>query len=301
MQDQLKDAVQRYSNEHSNADGLASPPVPGLRMMCVASARGKLQSTYRPLVCLVLQGAKHLLVGRQEMVCREGQSVIVSADMPVTGQVVQASPEKPYMALAVDLDMALLRELADQFDGSAPALLSHAQTLFLQETDEAILDCGIRLMRLIGKPEAIPVLHPGLMRELHYWLLSGPHGAHLRAMAATESSASRLGRAVAILRAQFRERIPVEGLAEAAAMSLTAFHKHFKELTSLTPGQYQKRLRLIEARRLMLYEGFNASSAAFEVGYQSVPQFTREYRRMFGAPPRRDSRSADRVRGLFAR
>lgn len=300
MQDALKDAVRRYANEHANADGLALPPVPGLHMMCVDSPRGKLHSTYTPLVCLVLQGAKHLLVGRQERLCLEGQSVIVGADMPVTGQVVQATPERPYMALAVELDLALLAELADQSGRAPVATVSHAQTLFVQDTAEALLDCGIRLMRLIGRPEAIPVLHPGLMRELHFWLLTGPHGAQLRALAAPDGTASRLGRAIALLRAQFRDKLPVERLAQAAAMSLTAFHKHFKEMTSLTPGQYQKRLRLIEARRLMLYQGLTASAAAYEVGYESVPQFTREYGRMFGAPPRRDVRSAERVGGLIA-
>jgi AraC-like DNA-binding protein len=301
MDEALKDAVRRYANQHSNADGLALPPVPGLRMMCVDTPRGKLQSTYRPLVCLILQGAKHLLVGRQERLCREGESVIVGTDMPVVGQVVQATPERPYIALAVELDMALLAELADDADGLPAGTLSHAQTLFVQDTDEAVLECGIRLMRLIGRPEAVPVLHPGLMRELHFWLLSGPHGPQLRAIAAPDGSTSRLGRAIALLRREFRDKLPVERLAEAAAMSLTAFHKHFKDITSLTPGQYQKRLRLIEARRLMLYEGRSASAAAFEVGYESVSQFTREYGRMFGAPPKRDSRSAARVRGLFAR
>src|SRR5690606_17207722 len=156
--------------EHSNPDGLALPPVPGLRMMCVDSPRGKLHSTYRPLVCLVLQGAKHLLVGTQESVCRAGQSVIVTADMPVTGQVVEASAKKPYMARAVELDMPLLRELADGFAPATSAALPRTRTLFLQKTEEAIMDCAIRLMRLIGRPEAIPVLHAGLMKELHYWL-----------------------------------------------------------------------------------------------------------------------------------
>ncbi|MPZ47670.1 MAG: helix-turn-helix domain-containing protein [Betaproteobacteria bacterium] len=300
MQDQLKDAIRRYSAKHSNHDGLALPPVPGLRMMCVESPRGKPHSTYRPLVCLVLQGAKHLLVGTQESICLAGQSVIVSADMPVTGQVVEASARKPYMALAVELDMALLRELGDRFAATASVAVPRTRTLFLQKTEDAIMDCAIRLMRLIGRPDAIPVLHAGLMKELHYWLLSGPHGAQLRAIAAWESISSRLGRAVAILREDFRDRIPAERLADAAVMGLTAFHRHFKALTSLTPGQYQKRLRLIEARRLMLYESVNASTAAFEVGYESVSQFTREYGRMFGAPPKRHSRSATTVGGLFA-
>lgn len=291
-QQKLIEAAQLYARENANADGLAVTPVPGLRMMCVDSPRGKLHSVYRPLVCLILQGAKQLLVGRQEQLCLAGQSVIVSADMPVTGQVVQASPAKPYIAVAVELDIALLRELTAGLNELPSSDISRYQTLFLQDTDEAILDCCIRLMRLIGRPEAMPVLLPGLMKELHYWLLTGPHGQQLRAMTAADSHLSRLSRALAILRSEYQRRIAIEYLARAASMSLTAFHKHFKDLTSLTPGQYQKRLRLIEARRLMLYQGLSASTAAYEVGYESVSQFNRDYRRMFGAPPRRDVQAA---------
>jgi AraC-like DNA-binding protein len=161
--------------------------------------------------------------------------------------------------------------------------------LLANDTEEAALDCAARLMRLLDRPEATPLLRPGILRELHYWLLSGSHGHDLRALADPSSHGSRLGATIAILRAEYRSRIPVERLAEVAAMSLTAFHKHFKHMTSLTPGQYQKRLRLIEARSLMLNEGFSATSAAFEVGYESISQFTREYRRMFQVPPKRDA------------
>ena len=136
----------------------------------------------------------------------------------------------------------------------------------------------------------MPILHPGLMRELHFWLLGGEHGRQLRASMAPEAHPVRLNRAVALLRLSYHRKLRVDDLAQAASMSLSAFHKHFKDYTSLTPVQYQKRLRLIEARRLMLYEGVTANKAAFDVGYESTSQFTREYARLFGAPPRRDAR-----------
>jgi len=292
--DSLKQAVRAYASAHANGDGLALTPVPGLRMMCVETPGGTLHSIYRPLVCLVLQGAKRMTVGREERVFSAGQSVIVSADMPVVARIEQGSPNEPYLAIAVELEMAILREVAAQLGCVRARRPSATRTLFASDIEAAALDCAARLMRLLDRPEATPLLRPGILRELHYWLLSGSHGTDLRALADPGSHASRLGTAIATLRAEYRSRIPVERLAEAAAMSLTAFHKHFKHLTSLTPGQYQKRLRLIEARRLMLDEGFSASSAAFEVGYESVSQFTREYRRMFQAPPKRD---ALRVRG----
>jgi AraC-like DNA-binding protein len=287
--DALKRAVRTYAAGRLNSDGLAVTPIPGLRMMCVESPRGDLHSIYRPLVCLVLQGAKRMIVGREERVFSAGQSVIVSADMPVTGRIVHASPSEPYLAIAVELEMTVLRDVAAQLGSVRTPRPAAVRTLFANDTEEAVLDCAARLMRLLDRPEAIPLLHPGILHELHYWLLSGSHGSDLRALADPSGHGTRLSAAIAILRGEYRSRIPVERLAEAAAMSLTAFHKHFKHLTSLTPGQYQKQLRLIEARRLMLDEGFSATGAAFEVGYESISQFTREYRRMFQAPPKRDA------------
>lgn len=290
MNRDLLDAVRAYTLENANLDGLACPPVPGLRMMCADSPRRKLESTYRPLVCLILQGSKHLLVGTQQRTCGEGVAVIVGADMPVTGQIVGATRERPYIALAIDLDLPLLGELAHHMRNRESPASGRVETLFTQPVDDAILDCACRLVRLIGRPDAIPVLHPVLMRELHFWLLSGPHAAQLGTMVSSDNSLVRLSRSISLLRTGFSTRLRTEELASAASMSLTAFHKHFKELTSLTPGQYQKRLRLIEARRLITYEGMNASRAAYQVGYESVSQFTREYTRMYGTPPKRHAR-----------
>ena len=292
MNQQLLDAVSAYARAHANRDGLALTPVPGLRMMCLDAPGEKLESTYRPLVCLVLQGEKHLLAARQERLCGEGQAIVVSADLPVTGQVVTASPIRPYLALAIELDLGLVSELADGMRDASPTPVDPAATMLVQDIDAAILDCAARLVRLIGRPDAVPVLLPGLMRELHFWLLNGAHGRQLRASLAPDGHIARLNRAVALLRAAYSRKLRVDDLAQAATMSLTAFHKHFKDYTSLTPVQYQKRLRLIEARRLMVYEGVNANTAAFEVGYESTSQFTREYARLFGAPPRRDTQRA---------
>lgn len=140
----------------------------------------------------------------------------------------------------------------------------------------------------MGRPEVAPFMSPGITRSLYYRLLSGPHSSALRTLAKPDSHAGRLAAAIAILRAEYRSRVPVDRLAAEAGMSLTSFHKHFKHMTSLTPGQYQKRLRLVEARRLMLDEGSSASNAAFAVGYESVSQFTRDYGDLFQMPPKRD-------------
>jgi AraC-like DNA-binding protein len=293
----LKNAVRTHARQHANADGLALTPVPGLRMMCLAEPRMALQSTYRPLVCLVLQGAKHMVVGTQERLLRPGQSIIVSADMPVRGRVIEASRARPYLAVAVEIDLKLLREIAVQLPGRAHPRVQPEGSSFVEPTTAPLLDCARRLMGLLQRPEAIPILRPGILRELHYWLLSGVHGRTLAGLVAPESHAARLSIAIGILREEYRAAISVERLASASAMGLTAFHRHFKKLTSLTPIQYQKRLRLIAARELLQSQGWQAGRSAFEVGYESISQFTREYRRLFGAPPKRHATQQTAGRG----
>lgn len=284
----LKQAIIRYASCHANVDGLATTPVPGLRMMCAFRPSRPMRSIYKPLVCLVLQGAKQLTLGSEDLQFAAGASVIVGVDAPVTGRVVLASPAQPYVALAIELDFAVLRDLMAQLPASAlPAAASQGR-VWMAESDAATLDCGLRLMRLLDRPEAVPLLHAGMVRELHYWLLSGRHGADLRRLALPDSHAQRIAAAVQMLREGFMRTLPVEQLAAAARMSSSSFHRCFKQVTTLTPLQFQKQLRLVEARRLMLSQGVAASRAAYEVGYESVSQFTREYARMFGAPPRRD-------------
>lgn len=301
--DTLKTAALAYADRHSNADGLAHTPIAGLTMMCMRKPGRILRSIYQPLLCLVLQGAKHMTVGTREEVFSAGQSVIVAAAVPVIGQIVKATPDEPYIAVAIELDMSILREVAVHI-GDAPAVRPSAiNTLFVEDTGTAVLDCAMRLMRLLDRPDGADLLRPGILRELYFWLLSGEHGAALRALSDPDGHASRLAAAIVLLRRDYRHRIPVEHLAETARMSLTAFHKHFKHMTSLSPGQYQKQLRLIEARRLMQDEGLSATSAAFDVGYESVSQFNREYGRMFKLPPKQDamrSRSAPSETALNA-
>jgi len=288
----LKQAIVRYAEVHVGEDGVALTPLPGVRMMCVHRPRGPMHSIYKPLVCLVLQGAKQMTVGVETATFRAGQSVVVTLDAPVAGRIVEASPEAPYLALAVELDMAALQDLAAELAPTPAPGDRIAPALFAEDTEAATLDCAMRLMRLLDHPEAAPALQPGIVRELHYWLLAGRHGAAIRALAHPDSGARRIAAAIRILRQDYPTSLPVERLAEAAGMSTSVFHRRFKAMTSLTPVQFQKQLRLVEARRLMRAEGVTASRAAFEVGYESASHFTRDYRRMYGAPPRRDTAQA---------
>ena len=285
--DDLKRAALSYAQMNADQDGLAVTSVPGLRLMVRETAYGTFHSIYRPLVCMVLQGAKLMIVGIQENTFHAGESVVVSADMPVTGRVVQADRQSPYLAVAVELDAGMIKEIGAEMALDRDAAAPPTRTLFSVNTEEAALSCASRLLQLMDAPQAIALLQPGIMRELHFWLLSGRHGAAVRALGLPDSHASRLGRAIAHLREKYREPIRSGELAQIASMGETAFHRHFKAMTSLTPGQFHKRLRLIEARRLMLNEGCSASLAAFEVGYKSVSQFTREYSALFGLSPMR--------------
>jgi AraC-like DNA-binding protein len=291
----LKQAVIRWTQEHANYDGLAVTPVKGLRMMCLRRPFGPLHSIYKPLVCFVLQGTKQLVIAEQPQQFRAGQSVVVTMDVPVAGRIVEASPERPYIAIAIELDMALIHELASEMEQRPPALKAPSANLFFLDTDEAATDSAMRLMRLLDTPDAIPLLRPAIMRELHYWLLAGQHGPAIRQIALPDGNAERLGSAIRLLRNEYRHPLALERLAAAAGMSVSTFGRRFKAMTSLTPLQFQKHLRLCEARRLMLGEGLSATKAAFAVGYESVAHFTRDYARLFGAPPRRDVRGPAEV------
>ena len=287
----LKDAVRSYADRHADSDCVALTPVPGLRVMRVAAPNEPLRSMYRPLVCLVLQGAKLLVAGREERAFEAGQAVIVGVDLPVTGRIIKASADEPYLAIAIELDMQIVQQLASEVrQPSAPS--ASAPSLFDERFDEDALSCAFRLMRLIDNPEAVPVLRPAILRELHYWLLRSRHGASLGQLAIPDGYQQRIARAIEVLRTDYRKPIPVTRLADASSMSVSAFHRHFKAVTSLSPRQFQKQLRLIEARRLLLMEGSPAGRAASAVGYQSMSQFNRDYSRFFGAPPKRDARTA---------
>ncbi|TWG88156.1 AraC-like DNA-binding protein [Cupriavidus gilardii J11] len=285
MNTDLLEAVRRYTDAYADTAGLAQTPVPGLITIRATSPSGLLYTIPRPLVCLVLQGTKLVTIGSQTFTFEAGDSMLITADVPTTSQVTRASPEAPYLSLVLDLDPAVIADLAMQIGtSSAPGGVAVRS----EPTDAEVADAALRLMRLLDRPEAVPVLHAQRVRELHYWLLMGRHGAAIRELGWPEGNARRVARAVAVLREEFTKPLPMERLAAVAGMSPSSFYQHFRAVTSLSPLQFQKQLRLIEARRLMLADGMTASHAAFAVGYESVPQFTREYRRMFGVPPARD-------------
>lgn len=286
---ELRDAIQTYTARHADENGISRTPVPGLMMVRASAPTEIIHDLFRPLVCLVVQGSKAVTVGQQSFAFSAGDSLLVTADVPTTSQVTRATAVAPYLSLVLELDPALIADLSAEISHITNTEPVRAR---VEPTDSEVADAVLRLMRLLDRPASLPVLQGQIIREIHYWLLSGRHGAAIRHLGWPEGHVQRISRAVAILRAEFTHTVPTHRLAAAAGMSASSFHKHFRSVTSLSPLQFQKHLRLIEARRLMQSEHQSATQAAFCVGYESVSQFTREYGRMFGTSPVRDVRQA---------
>ncbi len=285
----LLEAVRRHAMTHAADEGPVPSAVPGLWTVRATVPSGLLHAISKPMVSLVVQGAKAVTAGTRTFAFSAGDSLLITADVPTVNQITRASAAEPYLSIGLDLDLAVIAELAAQMH--EPRAVDPVPVR-VHATDTEVADVALRLVRLLDRPEAIPFLHAPLVRELHYWLLAGRHGAAMRRLGGPDTHAQRVARAVAVLRRDFTQALPIERLAAIAGMSPSSFHQHFRSVTSLSPLQFQKQLRLIEARRLLLAEGVSASSAAFAVGYESVPQFTREYGRFFGMPPVRDTLAA---------
>jgi AraC-like DNA-binding protein len=279
----------RYAEAHADAYGLAQTPIPGFSIVRATAPSGLIHAISRPMVCLVLQGSKHVTMGTQGFAFSAGDSLLITADVPTVSQITRASVAAPYCSLVLELDLAVIAELAVEMKA---VQASDDAPVRVDPTDTEVADAALRLIRLLERPSSLSVLKTQLVREMHYWLLAGRHGSAIRRLGWPDDHVQRIARAVLVLRAEFAQRLPVERLASVAGMSPSSFHQHFRAVTSLSPLQFQKQLRLIEARRLMQSEAMSASHAAYAVGYESVSQFTREYGRLFGLPPVRDTEAA---------
>ncbi len=285
----LLDAVRRYTQAEADDHGVARTPIPGLTLIREITPTAMSYAICRPLVALVLQGSKQVTMGSRTLTLGAAESLLITADVPTVSQVVSATLGAPYLSLVFELDPAVIEGLLAEM---AHAPLEPDLPLRVDPTDTEVADAALRLLRLLERPASLPVLQTQLLRELHFWLLSGRHGGAIRKLGVPESHARRVARAVAFIRKHLATPLRVEHLAQTVGMSVSSFHEHFRAITSLSPLQFQKQLRLIEARRMMLAEGTAISQAASAVGYESVSQFTREYGRLFGMPPAREIKVA---------
>lgn len=271
---------------HTPVDGMQPTPLERLSLIRSSTPTMPMPNVYRPLLCLVVQGGKQVVLGDQVFLYSAGRYGIVTQDLPTTGHVIEASRDKPYLALVLDFDPLALGELALRVPPPSNTLSPLGMTV--AEACPELLHATHRLLRLLDDPQAQPVLAPMAEQEILYRLLTGRHGARMRQITSGQGAVAQVGRAIAWIRQHFRERLNIGRLAEVVGMSQSSLHEHFRAVTAMTPLQFQKQLRLQDARSLMLVDGLDAAAAAFRVGYESPSQFSREYRRHFGEPPARD-------------
>lgn len=288
MPNHLVQAVSDYIEAQGGGDGLFTTPIAALSLIRSHCETVPNHMIYKPALCIVIQGGKQVMFGDQVFDYAAMQALVVSVELPAFGRVKEASPTQPFLGITIEFDAGALREIMEQMDTPPTPTGDLGLGVFVSDFDGPLAECVLRMIRMLATPKAIPVLYPSIMREIGFWLLTGPHGGEVCKLALPNSRTQRVAEAIYLLRDHFARPVRIEELAEAARMSPSTFHQHFKSLTSITPLQYQKQLRLLEARRLMVSDSINVASAAYQVGYESVSQFSREYARMFGTPPKRD-------------
>lgn len=264
-------------------DGIGPVLPGGLQMIVSSQVTAGQPVIYQPLLCLILEGAKESALGARTFVYGSGDYLLVSADLPVTGRVIAA----PYLAIGIPLDPAVIAELALE----AGALTSDPPPLpglTVSRMDDEMIDALIRLVRLSDRPGDAAVLSPMILREIVWRLMAGENGAALRQIAAQDGRLAQVNTAIAWIRAHYAEPLRIDALAARVGMSETSLYRHFRVVTAMSPLQYQKQVRLQEARALLMSQPGDVAGAGFAVGYNNPSQFSREYNRLFGLPPGRD-------------
>ena len=290
---ELAGDLYRYTEPNTGTNSV-STPIEGLSVLRSDPLKQPMQCMIKPALCMTIQGSKFATFGTKRYDYGAGQALVVTVDMPSRGTAFAASCTEPYLGLVCELDLTMLQAVAEEIQQEQSAQAkSKACGAFVLDMNDQLIDCALRAIRLLSTPSAIKALYPGIMHELCYWLLSHPYGAQTLLLGKQHDR--NLMHSIYLLRDRFRESLRIEDLARAAHMSPTTFFRQFKAVTSMAPLQYQKQLRLLEARRMMMFGDANVEAAAFDVGYASPSQFSREYSRAFGSSPRRDVLSSRAV------
>ncbi|MBR6975964.1 MAG: AraC family transcriptional regulator [Ottowia sp.] len=279
---QLAETIMRHAA--GAWSGRRATAIPGF-MLARWEAAEELQEFYTPFIGYTVQGGKHTLVGADEFRYGSGHCFVAGVDMPSKSTIVTASPDEPFLALALELD----RELVMRLSAGMVAARGVPRGVAVMPAEARVAHAFLRLMALLDEPAEIAVMAPLLVREIHHRLLLGPQGGWLRAICTGGSAGNRVAKAVSWIRGNFKNPLSVPELAKNAGMSESSFFRVFREVTSLSPLQFQKTLRLYEAQRLLVSGAANVENTAYAVGYESASQFVREYKRMFGEPPKRDT------------
>lgn len=283
-QHELCKLIDRYTNQ----DGVHPTSIPSLFLIRESIITEPISRVNEPSFCIIIQGEKEVWLGEECFRYGPGNYIVASVDLPVTGQVIKASFDSPYLALKLEFTSSEILEVLNDTDIQSGQRRNARRAMFVSEVEPSLLDGVIRLACLLDNPKHIPILAPLFKKEILYWVLQGPQGEALEQMAIEGSNAIRIRNVIEHIIYNYEKTFRIEDLAEIANMSVASFHRHFKEVTAMSPIQFQKQLRLQEARRLLLAESSDGADVAFRVGYESQSQFSREYSRMFGFSPRAD-------------
>ncbi len=263
-------------------------PLKGLHLNRASSPKEPLHSVYDPVFCVIAQGSKEVFLSNERYQYDPYHYLLVTAELPLVSHVLDATPERPYLSLRLDLDPALVSSVMVEAGRPSPQKHTDVRAIDVSSLDAGLLDAVVRLVRLLATPAEAPFMAPLITREIVYRLLMGEQGDRLRYIAALSGFTPYIARAIERLHKDFDQPLRIDGIAHELGMSVSGFHHHFKAVTAMSPLQFQKRLRLQEARRLMLGEHLDAASAAYRVGYDDASHFNREYKSLFGLPPMRD-------------
>ena len=269
-------------------EGLNSTAIPDVFCYKVSRPQITMPAVYEPCLCIIVQGRKNVMLGSDMLSYGELEFLVASVDLPILGTVVQASEQQPYFVIQINIDVRLLSELLLQMEYLAVANRKAECGLFIGQVDQQMGDSLLRLLALLQQPDDIPVLAESLVREMHYRMLRSNYGREIAQISLKGTPTQRISVAIQKLRRDYDQTVTIEELAALAGMSVSSFHAHFKAVTNMSPLQFQKSVRLVEARSLMISQHMDAASTAYKVGYESPSQFSREYARMFGSPPARD-------------
>lgn len=282
---------------HAPSSGTHQTHVPSLTLMHATHTSEPLESVYTPSICVVAQGAKTATLAGETYRYDPLSYLVTSVELPIKGRIVEASSEIPYLSLKLNFDTDVILDIVQKMNRPTSVPVEACRGITLNKTTPALLESLVRLMELQSVPDDVPILAPLVIRDILYRVLQGEEGALIRQFAIIGSHAYKIAQAIQLINRQFNRSLVIEQIAESANMSTSAFHKHFKRVTAMSPLQYQKTVRLQEARRLMLTETIQVSEAAFRVGYESPSQFSREYARIYGRTPMLD---VQELRGSIA-
>lgn len=281
MKELLQSVIDLKTNE-----GIVETAIADLKIIKTTQPHERIHTVYRPSLCFLLQGEKDVQLLDETFTYKVGEYIVITVDLPVTGEVTIASSKRPYYCLMLEIDPGIVFEILK--GQTQPKTSTTKKGLFIGKADAPMEDAFLRLVQCLRHPSDVAILSPMIIREILYRLLMSPHGEAVKQLGIVGSQTQRIGKAIDLIKRSYASPLKMERLAKEAGMSLASFHKYFKDVTAMSPLQFQKQLRLQEARRLLMGSDADAGSVSYEVGYESPSQFSREYARLFGAPPMTD-------------